>query len=96
MEQGPSNSEGQRMSIKAVPISAARQIGQKANATRIAVFAIDETGRFCITTWGKTRADCRAAATFAEGRLADLAIEGLSGMDANCGLRDAALDPNYE
>jgi hypothetical protein len=82
------------MTIKAIPISAARQVGQKANATRIAIFAIDEAGHFCVTTWGKTRADCRAAATFAEGRLADLTIEGLSGTGANCGLRDAALDPN--
>ncbi len=80
--------------LKAIPIATARAAGQKANASRIAIIAVNEDGHFCVTSWGKTRADCRAAAKFAEGRIADLAIEALAGRDATSGIRDVALDPS--
>ncbi len=66
------------MTIKPIPISTARNCGQAASAVRIAIIAVDEDGRYCVTTWGRTRADCAGAAKFADGRLAELAVEALA------------------
>ena len=61
------------MTIKAVPINAARGIGLAAGAKRVAILAVDEDGNYCITTWGRTKTDCLAAARFANDNIAEIA-----------------------
>jgi len=48
--------------MKKIPISTARTAGENSGAQRVAIIAIDADGNYCITTWGKTRADCKALA----------------------------------
>ncbi len=66
------------MTIKAVPVSAARSIGQAAQAKRVAILAVDDDGNYCITTWGRTKTDCLAAARFANDNIAEIAVSDLA------------------
>lgn len=66
------------MSINSIPISTARKVGQTANAKRIAILAVDDDGNYCITTWGRTKADCLAAARFANNIIAEIAVSDLA------------------
>lgn len=66
------------MTIKPIPISTARSVGQAAQAKRVAIIAVDDDGRFCITTWGRTKADCLAAKRFANDNIADMAAFDLA------------------
>lgn len=52
--------------MKRVPINAAREIGEKASARKVVIIALDDEG-YCITTWGKTRAECQALARWSGG-----------------------------
>lgn len=53
--------------MKAISINTARVIGNQSEAQRLAILAIDEENRYNVTTWGKTRSDCRAMRRWAEG-----------------------------
>lgn len=52
--------------MKPVPISHARASGRASGAHRVAIVYVDRDGRFGVTTWGETKADCRALAAWAE------------------------------
>lgn len=53
--------------MKAISINTARVIGTQSEAQRLAILAIDEENGYNVTTWGKTRSDCRAMRRWAEG-----------------------------
>lgn len=55
-------------------IDFARAIG----ARRIGVVALDERGRYIILAWGATEADCKVAASWAEGTGARRAVSALA------------------
>ena len=52
--------------MKAISINTARVLGNQSEAQRLAILAIDDDYRYSVTTWGKTRADCRAMRRWAE------------------------------
>ena len=52
--------------MKVVPIPDARRIGQASGADRVAVLYLDDDGNFGITTWGETKAKCRAMREWCE------------------------------
>jgi len=52
--------------MKAISINTARVIGNQSEAQRLAILAIDDEYRYNVTTWGKTRSDCRAMRRWAE------------------------------
>lgn len=54
--------------MKPVPISWARSIGQRVGARKVVIIAIDD--QYGITTWGKTRAECRLLAGWCESEAA--------------------------
>lgn len=56
--------------MKAISINTARVIGNQSEAQRLAILAIDDEYRYNVTTWGKTRSDCRAMRRWAEVRAA--------------------------
>ena len=48
---------------RVVPIADARRIGEKRKCPVVVIWAIeDDTSRFTVTTWGKTKKLCRHAA----------------------------------
>ena len=50
-----------------IPISEARQLGEKYKAMNIVIFAIEKSGkRFTVTTWGKTKELCAWGAQVSE------------------------------
>lgn len=51
----------------AIPISAARAMGQKHDCPIVVVFAVEEGGeQYCVTTWGRTKQLCGWAAKVGE------------------------------
>lgn len=52
--------------MKPVPISHARSSGILAGAQRVAILYVNHDGNFGVTTWGQSKADCRALAAWAE------------------------------
>jgi len=50
-----------------IPISDARNIGQKHKCPLVVVFAIEEdVTRFTVTTWGRSKELCQVAASFGQ------------------------------
>jgi len=51
----------------AIPVNAAKALGQKHNCPIIVIFAIEHSShRYCVTTWGKTKHLCGWAAKVSE------------------------------
>lgn len=48
--------------MKPVAISTARKLGNDTGAQRIVVIAVAPDGAYAVTTWGKTKEDCRRLA----------------------------------
>ena len=65
--------------MKPVPVLQARAIGRAACAQRVAIVYVDRDGNFGITTWGLTRADCRALAAWAESDAAVAVAQQVKG-----------------
>lgn len=63
--------------MKGVPIDAARRLGAETSARRVVIISVDGDD-FCITTWGKTREECRALAKWAESETAADAVAGIA------------------
>jgi hypothetical protein len=70
------------MTVKPVPISDARKLGEASGARGIVIVAVGDDGKVAATSWGRSMADCRALASLldAEGHI-DLACD----MDAVMG-----------
>lgn len=64
--------------MKAISINTARVIGNQSEAQRLAILAIDEENRYNVTTWGKTRSDCRAMRRWAEGAKAKKTLSDMA------------------
>lgn len=64
--------------MKRIPISYARATGERLGARRVVMIGLDADG-FCITTWGKTRAECRALAEWAESSEAQTMVAAIHG-----------------
>lgn len=64
--------------MKPVPIPEARRLANEAGATRLMVVAVDDDGNFAFTTFGRTKAQCKALAAWADKNALDIAIR----MDA--------------
>lgn len=80
--------------MKLISINAARTICQRAGANRLAIIALDDDA-YCITTWGETRAECRALARWAESEDARTAVAAIAGTRAppEKGIITVANDP---
>lgn len=68
--------------MKAISINTARVIGNQSEAQRLAILAIDEENRYNVTTWGKTRSDCRAMRRWAEGAKAKKTLSDMADSPA--------------
>lgn len=64
--------------MKAISVNTARVIGNQSEAQRLAILAIDEESRYNVTTWGKTRSDCRAMRRWAEGAKAKKTLSDMA------------------
>ena len=64
--------------MKHIPISMAREAGRIAGARRVAIIAVDDDGMFTITTWGRSKAECRGAARWCDSDDAALAARDLA------------------
>jgi len=50
-----------------IPVSDARELGQRHSCPLVVVFAIEEDAtRFTVTTWGRNKALCKVAASFGD------------------------------
>lgn len=81
--------------MRAVPIAAARDLGKRSGARRLVIIAIDGDD-YGITTWGETKAECRALAKWAESKKADRVLAEISGADVENGYVHVALLPGGE
>lgn len=60
--------------MKPVPIPEARRLANETGATRLMVISIDDEGRYAFTTFGRTKAQCRAMASWADENAMDIAM----------------------
>jgi hypothetical protein len=62
------------MTLRPVPIDQARRLAAQAGGSLLAVIVVDRDGKQCaITTWGHTRAECRALKQWSEHEGDDVA-----------------------
>lgn len=60
-----------------VSVTQARIIGKAHGLTKLVIIAIDQdSGEFGITTWGRTKAECRELAAWSE-RVGDSVVAGI-------------------
>lgn len=52
--------------MKPVPIPDARRLANETGATRLLIVGIDDDGSYAFTTFGRTKAQCRALAAWAD------------------------------
>lgn len=52
--------------MKPVPIPEARRLANATGATRLMVISLDDAGNYAFTTFGRTKAQCRALADWAD------------------------------
>jgi hypothetical protein len=52
--------------MKNVSISECRRLANETDATRMLIIAVDDDGNYAFTTFGKTKAQCRAMAEWAD------------------------------
>ena len=67
--------------MKPVPIPTARTLANNADATRLLIIGIDDAGNFAFTTFGRTKAQCRALAKWADANAISIASEMDSAND---------------
>lgn len=60
--------------MKSVPIPEARRIANDADATRLLILSIDDDGNYSFTTFGRTKAQCRAMGAWADENAVDIAL----------------------
>jgi len=51
-----------------IPIAEAKRLANQHGATRMIILSINDAGDFAFTTFGRTKAQCKALAAWAEGR----------------------------
>ncbi len=78
--------------MRAVPIAAARRLGQESGARRIVVIAVSGDD-YCITTWGQTRRECAALAAWAESDDGSKLVAGIGGTRPKSGAVLVANEP---
>ena len=52
--------------MKPVPIPEARRLANDTGATRLAIISVDDEGNYSFTTFGRTKAQCRLMAQWAD------------------------------
>lgn len=70
--------------MRAVTIAAARELGKRVGARRLVILAIDGED-YGITTWGETKAECRALAKWAESRKAERVVADIADAELESG-----------
>jgi len=54
--------------LTTIPISEAKRLANQHGATRLIILSINDDGDFAFTTFGRTRAQCKALAAWADRR----------------------------
>ena len=78
--------------MNAIGIAAARDLGKRHGARRLVIIALDGDD-YGITTWGATRADCRALRIWAESDLATDVCEDIADSELDGGAIIVATEP---
>jgi hypothetical protein len=65
--------------MKPVAISDARRLANATGATRLLVVSIDDAGNYAFTTFGRTKAQCRALAEWADENAMHVSLKNGSG-----------------
>ena len=78
--------------MKAPSIKTARDIGQTIGATKVVILALNGED-YSIVTWGKTMAECRTLARWAESKKAINTLCQIADEELTAGIISVAIDP---
>lgn len=60
--------------MKPVPIPEARRLANEAGATRLMILSLDDEGTYSFTTYGRTKAQCKALGKWADNNATEIAL----------------------
>lgn len=61
--------------MKNVPIPECRRLANETGATRMLILSVDDDGNYAFTTFGRTKAQCKAMADWADREAVGIAMD---------------------